>query len=236
MICLTVFSFSGMITHASASTRNALILSSVDRTEPFGFHGAFIVGKLQSIGYTVTTLKDSQVTVDLLRSGLNNYDIVIWRTYTYVWAHTTYWYVGELASQALLTKYAGDIRLKDLDIHAGIVGVSTAFFQTHFSSLSLRNVKLVVLLSSMSNTIAGLLVKAGAHAAVYCISEISLQFGLVDDLAAQVVAYLVMGQTLSDAIWTTITPYLTANPPEDNLDSIPTPPFWYNGDGTLTIK
>jgi hypothetical protein len=223
------------IVHGSSTHGNALILSSVDNTEPFGRYGSYITTTLEKIGYSVTTLTNQQITVDFLLSSLNGFDFIIWRTDDYVWAHTTYWYVGQHASQSVLSKYANDISKNALDVHAGIVGVNPLFFQRHFSTVSLSNVKLAVLLTSISNSLAYSFSKAGAHAVIFCLGDTSLQFGLIDDLATQVIAYLAMGYTLDSAIWTTITPYLSNNPPEDQLDTVPAPPFWYIGDGSTTI-
>jgi 2-hydroxy-3-keto-5-methylthiopentenyl-1-phosphate phosphatase len=152
-----------------------------------------------------------------------------------VWAHTTYWYVGEVASQTTLNNYASDFADNVLDSHAGIIGVSPLFFQRHFSSIALSNVKLMILLSDMSSVIAPLFAKSGAQGVIFCINAVSLQFGIIDDLASQVVAYLSMGYTLYVSVWTTISPYLNNFPAEDPLDVNSPPPFWYLGDGSLTI-
>jgi hypothetical protein len=232
-----------MLSAASGSTRvlaggshgSALIMSSLDSAEPFGSYGTMIADRLQSMGYTVTTLRDSQVTVSLLMSGLNRYNIIIWRTDSYTWAHRIYWYVGERATQSALTTYASDFANYALDYHAGIIGVNQLFFQEHFFAGSLGNVELAFLLFNLSNAVASEFVKFGVRSVIYCVNEISLQFGLADDLADQVVAYLAMGNTVNDAVYTTISPYLYGNPPEDPLDASYPPPFWYMGDGSLTI-
>ena len=221
---------------ARATQRRALIMSSVDKTEPFGYYGVYIADRLKSIGYAVTTLKDEQVTIDLMLSGLNAYDVIIWRTDSYSWAHRNYWYVGEMATQWVLSSYSNDFANYALDNHAGIVGVNLSFFQRHYSSLSLSMVKLAIILTSMSSAIATEFNHAGAQSVMFCVNTISLQFGMVDDLAGQVVSYLAMGYKLSDAIWTTVSPYLSSVPPEDPLDSTYSPPFWYLGDGSLTIS
>ena len=220
---------------ARATQGRALVMSSIDKTEPFGYYGSYIEEKLKSIGYTVTILNDEKVTVDLLLSGLSSYDVVIWRTDSYSWAHRTYWYVGEVATQWVLNSYSNDFADYALDYHAGIVGVNLSFFQAHYSSSSLSNVKLAILLFSGSNSVATEFAKAGAQGVVFCVTDISLQFGLVDDLAGQVVAYLALGYDLNDAVWTTVSPYLSNIPPEDPLDSTYSPPFWYLGDGSLTL-
>ena len=210
-------------------------MSSLDAVAPMGYYDNLITKYLQGIGYSVTTLRNTQVTVDLLRSGLNEYNVVIWQTDSYSWQHRNYWYVGQVANQAGVSKYASDFADYALDAHAGIIGMNLLFFQQHYSSLSLNNVKLAVLLANGSNSIATAWIQAGAQSVVFCLTSISLQFGEVDDLASQVVAYLAMGYTLSNAVWTTVSPYLSAFPSEDPLDTASSPPFWYLGDGSLTI-
>jgi len=218
-----------------ASRGNAVILSSLDSTMPFNYYGLLTEKYLQSMGYTVTMLKDQQVTLDLITSGLNNYNIIIWRTDDYTYAHRMFWYVGEHANQHTLAKYAADVSSNLIDLHAGILGISLGFLQEYLTSQSLRNVKLMFLLSSDSNAIAPIVLNAGAAAVIYCMNEITLQFGVVDDIATQVVAYLAQGDSVLNALWTTISPYLQNQTPEDPLDSTYTPPFWYLGNGSLTL-
>ena len=52
-------------------------------------------------------LSNSAVTLDFLTTQLNNYDVIVWRTNTYSFAHTTYWYVGQTVNLAAERKYAG---------------------------------------------------------------------------------------------------------------------------------
>ncbi|HUK27679.1 MAG TPA: hypothetical protein VLV31_04580 [Candidatus Acidoferrales bacterium] len=214
---------------------NAVILSSLDSTMPFNYYGLSTEKYLQSMGYTVTMLKNQQVTLDLITSGLSSYNIIIWRTDDYTYAHRMFWYAGEHANQHTLAKYEADVSSNLIDVHAGILGLSLDFFQKYLTSQSLRNVKLMILLSSDSNSIAPIFISAGAAAVIYCMSQISLQFGIVDDLATQIVAYLSQGDSVLNALWTTISPYLQNQTPEDPLDSTYSPPFWYLGNGNLTL-
>jgi len=224
-----------MFSPVSAVRGNAVILSSLDSTMPFNYYGLLTVKYLQSMGYSVTTLKNQQVTLDLITSGLNNYNVIIWRTDDYTYAHRMFWYVGQFANQATLAKYSADVSSNLIDLHAGVLGISLGFFQEYLTSQSLRNVKLIILLSSDSNSIAPIMLNAGATAVIYCMGQISLQFGQVDDLAAQVVAYLAQGNSVLNSVWTTISPYLSNQTPEDPLDSTYAPPFWYVGNGNLTL-
>jgi hypothetical protein len=181
-------------------------------------------------------LKDQQVTLDLISSGLNQFDVIIWRTDMYTYFHRMYWYVGEHANQATLSKYSADFSSNLADAHGGIVGIGLGFFSEHWPSQALRSVRLVIMLSSDSNDVAPLMISAGAETVIYCVSDVSLEFGMIDDLTSQVVAYLSQGYSVLNSVWTTISPYLSNQPPEDPLDSTYSPPFWYVGNGALTIN
>ena len=215
--------------------RTAVILSSLDSTIPFSYYGSLTEKYLQSAGYSVTMLKDQEVTLDLITSGLNKFDIVVWRTDDYTYSHRMFWYVGEHVNPATSAEYAADFASNLLDVHAGIVGVSQEFFLEHWSAQSLKHVKLAILMSSDSNIIAQDMISSGATTVIFCATPVSLQFGMLDDLTSQVVAYLSRGDTVSTSVWTTISPYLYNQTPEDPLDSTYAPPFWYIGNGGLTI-
>jgi hypothetical protein len=99
----------------------------------------------------------------------------------------------------------------------------------------LTNVKLMMLISSDSESIAGFMLTAGASTVLFCNGPISLTYGQMDDLANQVFASLSMGQTIYNAVYGVVSPFVQNTNNEDPLDSSYTPPFWYQGDGTLTI-
>lgn len=221
--------------HAS-SQKSAVILSSLDVVAPLGQYDHMITYYLQHAGYQVTTLRNTQVTVDFLLTQLNNYNIVIWRTNTYTWKHIEYWYVGELASSGVETKYQNDFALGYMNGNAGIVGISLNFFANHFTTSGmLSNVKLMMVISSDSESFAGYLMTAGASTVVFCNGPISLVFGQMDDLTNQVMASLSMGKTIYTAVYGVVSPFIQNTNNEDPLDASYTPPFWYQGDGTLTI-
>jgi len=215
--------------------RTAVILSSIDSVVPYNYYGSLTQKYLESSGYAVTLLKDQKVTLDLLASGLGKYDVIIWRTDDYTYAHRMFWYLGEHVNQQALTEYAADFAANLLDVHAGIIGVSQGFLQEHWLSGSFAHVKLAILMTSDSSVVAQYMISSGATTVIYCANPVSLQFGLLDDLNTQVVAYLSKGNTVQSAIWTTISPYLYGQQPEDPLDSTYAPPFLYLGNGGLTI-
>jgi hypothetical protein len=215
----------------SSSQKTAVILSSLEQVYPMGHYDEMITYYLQHAGYQVTTLTNTQVTVDFLLTQLNNYNIVIWRTNTYTWKHIEYWYVGQLANSGVQTKYQNDFVQGYMNGNAGIVGISLNFFANHFTSGMLSNVKLMMLIATDSESFASFLLTAGAQAVVFSNGPIDLRFGTIDDLTNQLAASLSMGQTLYTSVYGTVSPFIQNSNNEDPY----TPPFWYQGDGTLTI-
>lgn len=215
--------------------KTAVILSSLDQFYPMGQYAKDIAYYLTRSGYRVTMLTDAQVTVGFLLTQLNNYNIVIWRTNTYTWKNTEYWYVGELASSGVEKQYASDFAQGWMDDSGRILGVSLGFFSGHFTLGMLSNVKLMMLVSSDSDYFEGFFLKAGVTTVIFANGALSLAYGQIDNLTNQVVASLSMGQNVNDAVYGAVSPYIQNFNPVDPLDSGYAPPFWYHGNGTLTI-
>ncbi len=216
------------------SQHKALILSSLNNVLPLGYYSRVINYELSRAGYQVTTLSDTAVTLDVLLTQLNNYDIVIWRTNTYEYRHVTYWYVGQIANSAAQQKYQNDFAQGWINGNAGILGVSISFFSNHFPSGSLSNVKLFLLIASNSNSIALFLLNAKAKAVIFCNGQVSLAFGLIDDLTGALLSYLARGDTVYDSVYSLVSPFINTEP-KDKLDTSYAPPFWFVGDSTLKI-
>ena len=212
-----------------------MILSSLEQVYPMGQYDQMIAHYLNSAGYQVTTLTNTAITIDFLLTQLNNYNIIIWRTDTYNWKHIEYWYVGELANSATETKYSSDFAEGWINGNAGILGVSPDFFRNHFTSSMLSNVKLMMLISTDSDSLIGFFLNAGASAVIFCIGTISLAFGLVDDVTNQLAAYLANGQSVYDAVFRVVSPFAQPQVQEDPLDSSYVPALWCEGDVALTI-
>lgn len=193
-----------------------------------------ITSPLTAAGYIITYLVDNQVTVKVLATQLNKYDVVIWRTNVYTHEHTTYWYVGETLNQATSQEYSSDFSAKWLDSSHGIIGASPGFFQRHFGWGTLSNVKVAILVSSVSSTLASFLLNGGVRSVVEFCSSISLEFGTVDIVTGTLMNYLSKGYDVADAVSSTVTPYLTMQP-RDPLDSVQVPALAFTGDATVTI-
>jgi hypothetical protein len=217
------------------SPKTAVILSSLESVYPMGRYATDITDYLTHSGYQVTMLTNTQVTVDFLLTQLNNYSIIIWRTNTYTWQHMEYWYVGESANSGVEKQYASDFAQGWINANAGIVGVSLGFFSEHFTSNMVSNVKLMILISTDSHSFADFFLNAGANTVIYATGPIDLSDGQIDDLTNRVVASLSVGQNVYDAVYSAVSPYIQNTNPEDPLDSSYPPPFWYHGNGTLTI-
>lgn len=194
-----------------------------------------IVYYLERVGYNVTYLTDGAVTVDFLLNHMNQYSVVIWRTNTFTWVHNTYWYVGEKINDGVEQEYAADYAAGWINDHTGILGVSTDFIMNHFGPNTLTGIKLLIFMASDGNSLAPQFVTAGVSTVIYCNGDIALEFGLIDDLTVQILAYLTQGQDVYSAVYATVSPLNQYEQPEDNLDTTYAPPFWFVGNATLTI-
>jgi len=233
---LIVFPTSIAVLPANASTQHkALVLSSLNDLVPLGYYGRLMTGTLAHAGYNVTYLANNAVTIDFLLHNLNDYDVVIWRTNTFNYVHTTYWYVGETVNDATSQKYSYDFAKGWINGHAGILGVSEDFIFNYFTAGSLNHVKLLIFISSNGNSLAPQFIMAGASTVIFCNGVISLQFGLIDDLTNALISYLSGGQNVVTAVYNTVSPFNQGQQPKDPLDSSYTPPFWFLGDGSITI-
>ncbi|HXX72651.1 MAG TPA: hypothetical protein VEI80_03080 [Candidatus Acidoferrales bacterium] len=215
--------------------KNAVILSSLEQVYPMGQYATDITYYLTHLGYQVTELTNQNVTVNFLLTQLNNYSIVIWRTNTYTWKHIEYWYVGQLDTPALEIQYANDFANGFMNGNAGILGINLNFFTEHFTSGMLNNVQLMVVLATDSDAFAQTLITAGAGTVIFANGQVDLSFGQNDDLMTQVIASLYMGQNVYNAVYGVVSPFIQNANTEDPLDTSYSPPFWYQGDGTLVI-
>ena len=213
----------------------AVVLSSLNALVPLGYYGKLMISNLKHAGYNVTYLADNAVTIDFLVNHLNDYDVVIWRTNTFNYVHTTYWYVGEKVNDATAQKYTYDFARGWINGHAGILGISQDFIFQYFSSNSLNHVKLLLFISSNGNSLAPQFITAGASSVIFCNGVISLQFGLIDDLTNALLSYLSAGQSVLTSVYNTVSPFNQGEQPKDNLDSTYVPPFWFLGNGSATI-
>jgi hypothetical protein len=219
------------------STRNALILSSLDEFSPMRSQDiASFTDSLTQAGYNVTYLKDGAVTLNFLLTQLNNYQVIIWRTDAYEngLSHRDYWYIGQQATKGIDQTYASDLASESLDNRDGILAAGVDFFSNHFTTNTLTNVKLLVLLSSMSTIIASSFLNAGVKAIIDFSGMVNFQFNWVDYLTTYVVQYLASGLSVSGAIYATYSPFQTMIL-RDPLDSMYIPAISYSGDPSVTI-
>jgi hypothetical protein len=219
----------------SDNTRKAIIISSLDDFSPMrDIDVANLNSSLMQAGYTVTYLKDGAVTLDFMSSQLNNYQVIYWRTQAYEQDHVLYWYIGQRDSGKVEQTYVSDIASQYLDSSHGILGVSAAFFSNQFKPNTLSNVKLMIIVSSMSALIAQPLIAAGVKAIIDFSGTIDLEFNWIDYLTTMTVRYLADGNNVADAVSNTLVP-LNTDILRDPLDSAVVPPMAYTGDSGLTI-
>lgn len=214
----------------------ALFLSSLNSTHPMGYFASSIMSSLKRTGYNATYLTDGAVTINLLLTKMKNYSVVIWRTDSFTWNRVTYWYVGEKANIGVKQKYASDFAAGRITIKTGMVAVSTDFLKNHLGPNTLPGLKLLIFESSNGNTIAPVFLAAGVTSVVFCSGVITLLFGFLDDLTAELVGYLTQGEDVHNAVYDTVSPFTQNDQMNDPLDSTYAPIFWYIGDGTVAIS
>jgi len=207
-----------------------LILSSVESQYPMQYI-VDVTADLKQAGYNVTFVKCAAITVSLITTQLNNYDIVIWRTDMYLHGNTTYWYIGEQANQTSQEAYAGAISSRTMDVSNGMLAVSADFLSSNYGPKSLTNVKLAVLISSNSITIAQIFIMAGVKTTIDFYQTLNAPLTLFDWVTKSLVGYMTTGSTVRDAIAKTIFNYEYVS----SLDDSYLPPISFLGDGNLQI-
>jgi hypothetical protein len=220
----------GSLPFAPRMQPKVLILSSIDKQYPMQYM-VELKNELKQTGYNVTFMKDSAITVTFVTTQLNKYDILIWRTDMYIRGNTTYWYLGEPGNQTTMGAYARAISIGTLDASYGVLGVSANFFSSNYGPKSLANVKLAILISSMSVTIAQILVNAGVKTTIDFYKTLTAPLSLFDWVTKSLVGYLTTGSTVRDSIANTIYNYEYVS----SLDDSYLPPISFLGDGNLKI-
>lgn len=216
------------------TAHKAVIISPLEMYVPMTYSNRIQV-LLTNAGYQVTFVSNTAVTIDFLLNHLNDYEVVIWRSNIYEWAHQMYWYVGEINNPTTAQKYASDFAAGRLDNHNGILGMNSGFISKHFTAGLLNNVKLIMLISSESEQFAYIVLSAGAKAVIYSYGYFSLTWGNMDYVTEQLTEYLTFGQSVGNATSNTVLPYQTMQP-RDELDSVFYPTLWYMGDATITLR
>jgi hypothetical protein len=190
-----------------------------------------ITTRLKEAGYDVTFLSSSTVTLNLFTAAqLDQYDIVIWRTDAYMLGNTTYWYLGEQNNET----YVGAIGIRTIDVSNGMLAVSADFFSNNFGPNSLIHVKLAVLMSSMSITIAQILIAAGVKTTIDLYQTIDWTIApssLLDRVTWSLVGYLTTGSDVRDSVYKTIYDYEYVS----SVDNSYVPPISFLGNGNLQI-
>ena len=224
------------------ATPRVLILSSVESQYPMEYI-VEVTAELQQAGYNVTFVKGAAITVSFITTQLDKYDIVIWRTEMYVLGNTTYWYLGEQANQTTQEAYARAISIRTIDVSNGMLAVSADFLSSNFGPKSLANVKLAILISSTSVTVAQIFILAGVKTTIDFYQQslyqesplpgetVNAPLSLFDWVTQSLVSSLTTGSTVSDSIAKTIYNYEYVS----SLNDIYLPPISFLGDGNLQI-
>lgn len=208
----------------------ALILSSTEKQYPMQYLGE-VTADLTQAGYNVTFLSGGAITVRLVTTQLDQYDILIWRTDMYILGNTTYWYLGQQANQTTLAAEGGATQIRTFDASNGILAVSADFFNNNYGPKSLANVKLAIIIASMSITIAQAFIAAGVKTTIDFYQYLEAPPSLFDWVTQSLVDYLVSGSTVSVSIAKTIYSFEYVGSLEDTY----LPPISFLGDGNLQL-
>jgi DNA-dependent RNA polymerase auxiliary subunit epsilon len=212
---------------APRSQSRVLILSSTETLYPMQY-ASQVATELKQAGYNVTFLSGSAITLDVLTNQLDQYDLLIWRTDSYERGNTTYWYLGQ---QPNVTTYAGAVGIKAVDVSNGMIAVSAAFISKSFGPGSLTHLKLAIMISSMSITVAELFVAAGVKTTIDLYKTLLAPPSLFDWVIEALVGYLTSGNSVRDSIYKVIYNYEYVS----SLDDSYLPPLSFLGNGNLLI-
>jgi len=209
---------------------SALIVSSTQNQSPMLYLDR-VTAELKQAGYNVTFLNSNTITLNLFTAAqLDQYEIIIWRTDTYMLGNTMYWYLGEQNNES----YAGSIGVRTIAVTNGMLAVNQQFFKTNFAPNSLSHIQLAILMSSMSITIAQSLIAAGVKATIDLYQAIDWTIAppsLLDWTTWSLIGYLTTGNDVSDSVYKTIYNYdFTGSISDSSL-----PPISYLGNGSLQI-
>ena len=237
MILLVVCVLSAVLpvsitTSASAIAQpQALIISSIEKWSPMA-HVDDMQNSLMNAGYQVTFMHDNNVTVSFLLGDLGNFDLVVWRTDSYTTIdYRTFWYIGEVNNATSVQTHAADRAAGFLDDSNGIIGVSSDFFRVHLGKTFPNRLKLMILESSMAETLASTFVSLGVRTVIETYGTIT-SFSSADAQVAQVISFLTHGLDVQTSIAELIAPYLGAW----DSQNVEFPQIWYAGDPTLTLS
>ena len=213
-----------------SNQQRALIISSTQSQYPM-LYSDRVTAELEQAGYNVTFLDSNTITLNLFTAAqLDQYEIVVWRTDTYILGNTTYWYLGEQNNES----YAGSIGVRTIAVTNGMLAVDQEFFTSNFAPNSLSNIQLAILMSSMSITIAQSLIAAGVKATIDLYQAIDWTIAppsLLDWTTWSLIGYLTTGNDVSDSVYKTIYNYdFTGSISDSSL-----PPISYLGNGSLKI-
>jgi hypothetical protein len=220
----------GPLPIAPRSPPRALILSSTEKQYPMQYLGE-VTADLKQAGYNVTFLSGGAITVKLVTTQLDQYDILIWRTDMYILGNTTYWYLGQQANRTTLAADAGTASIRTIDASNGILAVNANFFNNNYGPNSLANVKLAIIIASMSITIAQAFIAAGVRTTIDFFQTLEAPPSLFDWVTQSLMGYLASGSTVSDSIAKTIYNFEYVGSLEDTY----LPPISFLGDGNLQL-
>ena len=228
MVALALTSSAPIVLSVSPTTPpQALILSSTQKEYPMQYLTQ-VSSELRQAGYNVTFLSGSSITIRLISTQLDRYNLVIWRTDSFTLGNSTYWYLGDADNE---TSYEGAIGIGTVAVSNGMIAVNQEFFNKTYETNSLAHVKLAILISSMSITVAQSFIAAGVTTTIDFYQDLQAPPSLFDWVTQSLIGYLTGGNTVNGAIYKTIYNYEYAG----SLDDSYLPPISYLGNGNLLL-
>lgn len=180
----------------NADDRNVLILSPQDKSFPW-FRIDELVSSFESKGYRVQVVYNSAVSVDMLKTALRQYKIVLFRTILVEFHHVVWWLTGETVQDGKYTEDIQSGRVAATDW--GYYGIASRFVEKYYPAGSLTG-KLVYFFASRSLMLASTFISGGTDVIIGYGSVIPLQWGYGDTLTYHLFNALLNGATVSDAV------------------------------------
>lgn len=185
---------------APDSGKRALILSPFEDRWPTARLDELVNG-LKLAGYSVNFMKDGEITVEFMKSGLTGYGVIIIKTEGMNSRGPYNMLTGEKVVQG---KYEEDmradrVRITDGLVETGYYGVTSKFIQYYYPEGTLAGA-LIYLYASESTSVWLSFKAAGANSLIGYGNTISLQWGWGDYLTYHLFSALTSGATVKEAV------------------------------------
>jgi hypothetical protein len=156
------------------------------------------VSTIEQAGYQVDVFLGENVSIAFLKTGLSDYDVIIFRTDSFTSEGVNYYCSGEPPTTAARKEYAVEASNQEIEVGA-CVGFSHVFIRNHYPEGSLRK-GLVFVIDGYSADLSFAFLKAGAAAYMGYYDARPLRFGCMDALSIKWLKFLGQGYTVKEAM------------------------------------